>query len=88
MAQPLIKFLYYLTCEQRSDFEVLLAVPLGRPGMEGYIERGCLGILSELTDSRVGFFPGDLSLTGLYRFTHFVNVFVRQRGACVQGQPL
>lgn len=85
MAQPLIKFLYYLTCEQRSDFEVLLAVPLGRPGMEGYIERGCLGILSELTDSRVGFLPGDLSLTGLYRCTHFVNVFVRQRGACVQG---
>ncbi len=85
MTQPLIKYLYYLNCEQRSDFEVLLAVPLGRPGMEGYIERGSLGSLSELADSRVGFLPGDLSLTGLYRCTHFVNVFVRHRGACVQG---
>ncbi len=85
MAQPLIKFLYYLICEQRSDFEALLAVPLGRPEMEGYIERGCLGIQSELADSRVGFLPGDLSLTSLYRCTHFVNDFVRQRGACVQG---
>ncbi len=66
MTQPLIKFLYYSTCEQRSDFEALLAVPLSRPGMEGNIERGCLGILSELTDSRVGFLPGDLRFTGLY----------------------
>ncbi len=88
MTQPLIKFLYYLSCEQRSDFESLLAVPLGRPGMEGNIERGCLCILSELADSRVGIFPGDLRFTGLYRCTHFVNVFVRQRGARVQGQPL
>ena len=66
MTQPLIKYLYYLNCEQRSDFEALLAVPLGRPEMEGYIERGCLGIQSELADSRVVFLPGDLRFTGLY----------------------
>ncbi len=84
MTQPLIIFLYYLNSEQRSHFEALLAVPLGRPRMEGTIERGCLGFLSELADYRVGFLPGDLRFTGLYRCTHFVNVFIRQRGACVQ----
>ncbi len=66
MTQPLIKFLYYSSCEQRSDFEALLAVALGRPRMEGTIERGCLGILFELADSRVGFLPGNLRFTGLY----------------------
>lgn len=85
MTQPLIKFLYYSNCDHRSDFEALLAVPLGRPRMEGTIERGCLGILSDLAGSCVGFLPGDLRFTGLYRCTHFVSVFVRHRGACVQG---